>query len=220
MRISCGMRCAGLGALLLAGACAGRQQSAGSGVGVVPVVNGQTVLLEAARGRQPFTDADVHFMSGMIAHHAQAVQMAKLVPTHCECAALKRFAERIVNAQADEIVVMQDWLRERGKPVPNATDTKMRMSHGGMTHDMLMPGMLSDEEMAALERARGVEFERLFLVGMIKHHEGALTMIEEVLAAPGAVHDDVVFKFTNDIFADQTTEIAVMQDMLAKLPPR
>jgi len=93
------------------------------------------------------------------------------------------------------------------------------MTMGGMTHDMLMPGMLSDEEMAALDKARGVEFDRLFLVGMIKHHEGAITMVNEVLAANGAVRDDLVFKFTNDIFADQTTEINVMRQMLAALPP-
>ncbi|HYV96841.1 MAG TPA: DUF305 domain-containing protein [Gemmatimonadaceae bacterium] len=206
-------------AALILAACA-HHTSVAAGTGLIPVRNGQTELSPAARGPRPYTDADVQFMSGMIHHHAQAVIMAGWAKSHGANPALQRLCERIVNAQSDEIVVMQGWLRDRGKPVPNATDTKMHMTMNGMTHDMLMPGMLSDEEMASLDKARGVEFDRQFLVGMIKHHEGAITMVNEVLAAPGAVQDDLVFKFTNDIYADQTTEIAVMQKMLETLPPK
>lgn len=208
-----------LPAVILCAACSHNSQLA-SGTGSIRVKNGQTELSPAAKGARPVTDADVHFMSGMISHHAQAVIMAGWAPSHGASPALQRLCARIVNAQTDEIAIMQGWLKDHGKPVPSATDTKMHMDMGGMTHDMLMPGMMSDEEMAALDKARGVEFDRQFLVGMIKHHEGALTMVKEVLASNGAVQDDVVFKFTNDIYADQTTEIAVMQQMLAALPAR
>jgi uncharacterized protein (DUF305 family) len=98
----------------------------------------------------------------------------------------------------------------------------MHMVMDGMAMDMLMPGMLTDEEMAALDKARGPEFDRLFLIGMIKHHGGAITMVNELLAAQGAAQDEVVFKFSTDVFADQTTEIERMTKMLNSLqgPPR
>lgn len=163
------------------------------------------------------TDADVHFMTGMIAHHAQAVRMAKLAPLNGASAALQRLCERIVVGQGDEIVLMQTWLRDRKLPVPAADATHMRMTMNGVTHDMLMPGMLSDEEMAALTRARGVEFDRLFLEGMIKHHLGAIEMVEDLFNSPGAGQEEVVFRFAQDVFADQTTEINVMEKMLAAL---
>jgi uncharacterized protein (DUF305 family) len=92
------------------------------------------------------------------------------------------------------------------------------MNMGGMTHDMLMPGMLNAEELAALDRARGVEFDRLFLNAMIKHHEGAIVMVEELTASAGAALDEIVFRFSSDVYADQTTEIDRMQKMLVALP--
>jgi len=100
--------------------------------------------------------------------------------------------------------------------------TRMKMKMGGMEHEMLMPGMLTDEEMGALDKARGVEFDRLFLLGMIKHHQGAIDMVNELNASPGAAQDDIVFKFSNDVYIDQTTEIERMQKMLTSLqgPPR
>lgn len=161
------------------------------------------------------TEADVHFMSGMIHHHAQAVLIAKWAQTNGASAELIRLCERIVVAQTDEIDIMQNWLRSKGAPVPEATPGPMKMKMGGMEHEMLMPGMLNDAELAALKAARGVEFDRLFLMGMIKHHEGALTMVEELFDAQGSAQDETVFRFASDVFADQTTEIRVMQQMLA-----
>ena len=123
--------------------------------------------------------------------------------------------ERIVVGQRDEIKLMQTWLDDRGLPVPDASSTRMHMKMpGGMEHDMLMPGMLSDEEMAALDRARGPEFDRLFLEGMIRHHQGAIDMVDVLLKAYGAAQDEVVFKFANDVQADQSVEIDVMKHML------
>ena len=126
--------------------------------------------------------------------------------------------ERIVVGQRDEIALMQSWLRDRDQKVPEATATHMKMSMNGMEHDMLMPGMLSEEQLAQLDKARGPEFDRLFLTFMIKHHEGALTMVEQLLASYGAAQDDVIFKFSSDIVADQSTEIDRMQKMLEGSP--
>ena len=124
-------------------------------------------------GRYPYSDADVDFMSGMIPHHAQAVVMAGWAPSHGARKDVAILCERIVVGQRDEIALMQTWLRDRGLPVPDATSTRHKMKMNGVEHEMLMPGMLTDEEMAALDRARGPEFDRLFLLGMIKHHQGA-----------------------------------------------
>jgi uncharacterized protein (DUF305 family) len=162
------------------------------------------------------TAADVHFMSGMIHHHAQAVLIAKWAPTHGASAELQRLCERIVVGQGDEIDLMQNWLRDKGEPVPDANDAgPMKMMHQGMAHEMVMPGMLSDDDLKLLDASRGVAFDTLFLTFMIRHHEGALTMVEELLASPGAAQDETVFRFQSDVYADQTTEIRVMQQMLA-----
>jgi uncharacterized protein (DUF305 family) len=165
-------------------------------------------------GRLPYSDADVEFMSGMIPHHAQAVIMAGWAPTHGARRDVAILCERIVVGQRDEIGLMQTWLRDRGLPVPDATSTRMKMKMNGMEHEMLMPGMLSDEEMAALDRARGPEFDRLFLLGMIRHHQGAIDMVDVLLKAYGAAQDEVVFKFANDVQADQSIEIDRMNKML------
>lgn len=165
-------------------------------------------------GRYPYSDADVAFMSGMIPHHAQAVVMAGWAPTHGARKDVAILCERIVVGQRDEIALMQQWLRERGLPVPDATSMRHRMTMNGMEHDMLMPGMLNDEEMAALDRARGPEFDRLFLDGMIRHHQGAIDMVDVLLKAYGAAQDETVFKFANDVQADQSIEIDVMKKML------
>jgi uncharacterized protein (DUF305 family) len=157
-------------------------------------------------------------MSGMIPHHAQAVIMAGWAPSHGARHDVAVLCERIVVAQRDEIALMQNWLRDRGEPVPDATSTRMKMSMGGMEHDMLMPGMLTDEEMAALDRARGPEFDRLFLLGMIKHHQGAIDLVDALFKSYGAAQDEMVFKFANDVFADQSTEIDRMKQMLAEVP--
>jgi uncharacterized protein (DUF305 family) len=172
----------------------------------------------AGLGQLPYTDADVEFMSGMIPHHAQAVVMAGWAPSHGARHDVAVLCERIVVAQRDEITLMQNWLRDRGQPVPDATSTRMKMSMGGMEHDMLMPGMLTDEEMSALDRARGPEFDRLFLLGMIKHHQGAIDMVDTLFQSYGAAQDEMIFKFANDVYADQSTEIDRMKQMLAQTP--
>jgi len=167
--------------------------------------------------RFPYTAADVHFMTGMIAHHAQAVKMGGWAVSHGASREMQALCARIVVAQTDEINLMQTWLAERGQKVPPADQMRMRMTMGGMEHDMLMPGMLSDEEMAELDRARGRAFDRLFLTGMIKHHLGAIEMVDELFASPGAGQDELVFRFASDVYADQSTEIDRMQKMLNSL---
>jgi len=170
-------------------------------------------------GRLPYTDADVDFMAGMIPHHAQAVVMAGWAPSHGARADVGVLCERIVVAQRDEIAMMQTWLRDRGQFVPDAASTRHRMKMNGVEHDMLMPGMLTDEEMAALDRARGPEFDRLFLVGMIKHHQGAIDMVDVLFKAYGAAQDETVFRFASDVYADQSIEIDRMNKMLEEGPP-
>ncbi len=168
-------------------------------------------------GRPPYTRADVAFMSGMIGHHAQAVQMARWAPTHGASPALRILAERIAVAQLDEIAFMQTWLRDRGEPVPSAEASHGHDAHAG--HHAMMPGMLTAEELAQLDKARGTAFDRLFLTFMIKHHDGALTMVEQLLASPGAAQDDDVYKFAADVNVDQITEIERMTQMLEALGP-
>jgi uncharacterized protein (DUF305 family) len=170
-------------------------------------------------GRLPYTDADVDFMAGMIPHHAQAVVMAGWAPSHGARADVAVLCERIVVAQRDEIAMMQTWLGDRGQSVPDASSTRHRMKMNGVEHDMLMPGMLTDEEMAALDRARGPEFDRLFLVGMIKHHQGAIDMVDVLFKAYGAAQDETVFRFASDVYADQSTEIDRMNKMLEEGHP-
>lgn len=169
---------------------------------------------KADSARYPYTAADVHFMSGMISHHAQAIVMARWAPTHGASASVRTLCERIINAQQDEIVTMQTWLRDRRQPVPEARAGPMKMQMGAMEHEMLMPGMLTDEQMKQLDQARGPEFDRLFLTFMIQHHRGAVEMVKELFGTNGAAQDELVFKFASDVNVDQTTEIARMQRML------
>lgn len=168
--------------------------------------------------RLPYSAADVHFMSGMIPHHAQAIVIAGWAASHGARSDVRILAERIVVAQRDEIDIMRNWLRERGEPVPAADATHLRMTMNGMEHDMLMPGMLSAEDLARLDRARGSEFDRLFLTYMIRHHEGAITMVDELFSSHGAAQDEVVFRFASDVYADQSTEVNRMLAMLASVP--
>ena len=167
--------------------------------------------------RLPYTAADIHFMSGMISHHAQAIKMARWSSTHGASPAVVRLSERIVTAQTDEISLMQSWLRDRRQPVPEPDPAGMKMKMAGMEHVMLMPGMLSPEQMTKLDAARGNEFDRLFLTFMIQHHQGAITMVRELFSTNGAGQDEIVFKFANDVEIDQETEIARMQQMLLEL---
>jgi uncharacterized protein (DUF305 family) len=166
-------------------------------------------------GVYPYNEADVHFMSGMIPHHAQAVLIAGWAASHGARQDVRILCERIVVGQRDEIAMMQTWLGDRGEPVPEATATHMKMKMNGMEHDMLMPGMLTDAELAALDKARGPEFDRMFLIAMIKHHQGAISMVDELFASYGAAQEETIFRFASDVYADQTTEIDRMQKMLA-----
>ncbi|GJG89167.1 hypothetical protein tb265_43480 [Gemmatimonadetes bacterium T265] len=189
--------------------------------------------------RYAYTAADVQFMRHMIGHHAQAITMSRMAPTHGASPAVRRLADRIINAQRDEIATMQQWLRDRRQPVPVA-DTGAVPSHDAMSHDampgmtmpmdgaahagahgaepaMLMPGMLTAAQLAELDRARGPEFDRLFLTFMIRHHQGAVSMVDALFGTYGAAQDETVFKFASDVHVDQTTEIARMQRMLAAI---
>src|SRR5689334_7355585 len=170
--------------------------------------------------RRPYTAADIEFMSGMIGHHAQAVKMASWAESHGASRALQIFCGRIATGQTAEIGLMQQWLRERNQPVPEADARGMKMDMPGMDHYTLMPGMLTEEQMKQLDAARGVEFDRLFLMYMMQHHRGALEMVDKLFNTPGAAQDEIVFKFANDVQADQNTEIDRMQQMLDALPSR
>lgn len=168
--------------------------------------------IERARAdsaRYPYTEADVHFMTMMIGHHAQAIKMARWAPTHDASPAMQRLAERVVNGQNDDIALMQQWLLDRQQPVPS-------IDHAD--HGMHMPGMLTEEQLKQLDAARGSEFDRLFLTFMIQHHQGAVQMVKQLFGTNGAAQDLIVFKFANDVQVDQSTEIARMEQMLANVP--
>src|SRR5262245_48734135 len=160
-----------------------------------------------------FVGADIKFMQGMIGHHEQALEMVALVPTHSASDGLKKLATRIDVSQADEIKMMQGWLQARGQQVPNPNAMH---GHGAM----LMPGMLTPDEMDHLAAARGPAFDRLFLEGMIKHHGGALTMVEQLFNEPGAGQDSEIFAFASDVDADQRMEIERMSAMLSMIKPQ
>ena len=151
-----------------------------------------------------FTEADVRFMQGMIAHHAQAIYMSRLAASHEAGPRLQKFATKIDQSQQAEIRLMQEWLRANGQFAPD-TSAWRRMS---------MPGMLTEEQLTRLDAAKGPEFDRLFLIFMIQHHEGALKMVSDLFAAPGAGQDIDVSVFANDVQTVQTAEIGTMHQML------
>jgi uncharacterized protein (DUF305 family) len=207
--------------ILVAAACNGAVRGP-VGTSPVPATPVPVFLTGAAKARadsvnRPYTAADIHFMSGMIAHHAQAIVMAGWAPSHGAGGSVRILCERIINAQTDEIALMQQWLRDRSQPVPEPRATGMRMTMNGAEHDMLMPGMLSEDQMRQLDQARGAEFDRLFLTFMIQHHRGAVTMVKELFDSYGAGEDETVFKFASDVNVDQSTEIARMERMLVDI---
>lgn len=156
------------------------------------------------------TGADVKFMSGMIGHHAQALEMVALIPSRTSRQDMKMLGLRIQVSQEDEIKMMQQWLQGHGQPLP---DPHAHHMHGAV----LMPGMLTQEEMARLEAATSVAFDRLFLEGMIKHHGGALVMVQDLFATPGAGQDGNIFAFASDVVADQQMEMDRMGALLKEL---
>ena len=200
--------------IALAG-CAGTAPQAGA---VTPATDAHAAPAVAPVPRhKTYTRADVDFMTGMISHHAQAVLIAGWAPTHDASGSLRTMCERIVVGQQDEIALMRRWLGDRGEALPDPDMASHMMS--GMDHGMMMPGMLSPEQLARLGRARGPEFDRLFLTGMIMHHQGAMTMVNQLFGTQEGGQEQTVFRMASDIFADQSTEIARMQKMLAALPP-
>jgi uncharacterized protein (DUF305 family) len=203
-------------AAALVAACAGARPSvtAATAATADPAPRDSVDTVPVRRG---YVAADVRFMQDMIAHHAQALAMVAMVPTHGAGDAVRLAAERIDVTQRDEIALMQRWLRRRGEAAPEAVPEAAHAHHaaGAAT----MPGMLSPAELARLDAARGTDFDRLFLASMIRHHEGALAMVRDYLAMPGAAQETEIFRFSSDVDADQRAEIRRMRALLDRLAP-
>ncbi|MGH7564538.1 MAG: DUF305 domain-containing protein [Gemmatimonadota bacterium] len=211
------MRLLGIAAAIAAAvstAACGATAGASSGTMPSSHVPSPDAAARADSVRNSYTPADVAFMTGMIHHHAQALVMAGMAPTHGASASIQVLAERIINGQKGEIALMQRWLRDRNEPVPTPESTGTHMSVHGDGHAMHMPGMLTAEQLEELDAGRGAEFDRLFLTYMIQHHRGALTMVDELFGTYGAGQGDAIFKIASGIGADQTSEIDRMQSML------
>jgi uncharacterized protein (DUF305 family) len=163
----------------------------------------------------PRSQADVEFMQGMIMHHAQAVEMTALIASHTENKELRSLGARISSSQSDEIRFMKRWLAARGERLSMTMPGMADMDASGKPM-ALMPGMLTPEQMEALRKARGGEFDRLFLEGMIQHHGGALTMVKDLFDTAGAGQDAELFDFATDVDNGQRAEIRIMQGMLEK----
>ena len=170
----------------------------GMNMGLPPVTIPQGVV---------FTEADVRFMQGMIAHHAQAIYMSRLAAAHDASPRLLKFAQKIDQSQQAEIRMMQEWLRANAQFAPDTSSWRQ----------MTMPGMLTAEQLVKLDAAKGAEFDRFFLTFMIQHHEGALKMVKDLFATPRAGQDVDVSVFANDVHTVQTAEIGAMYQMLNNL---
>ncbi len=226
-----------VGASLVLGACASTRPAS------TPFEMGPEAAMERARAdslRYPYTKADIDFMSGMIHHHAQAIKISRWAETHGASPAVQRLTARIINAQSDEIRLMQTWLMDRNQdPMQVDSSGKVTMGQsahaghdmgnmagmdmGGMAGMADMPGMLNDDQLAKLEAARGAAFDELFLYDMIQHHKGAVTMVRTLFSSYGAGQDETIFKFAADVEVDQSTEIRRMLTMLLDMgapPPR
>jgi uncharacterized protein (DUF305 family) len=164
----------------------------------------------------PRSQAEVEFMRGMIMHHSQAVEMTALISSHTENKDLRSLGARISSSQSDEIKFMRRWLTARGEPVSMATPGTRGMGSHTM---VLMPGMLTQEQMEALGKAKDTEFDHLFLTGMIQHHNGALTMVKDLFDTAGTGQDAELFEFATDADNTQRAEIRIMQTMLEKKIP-
>jgi uncharacterized protein (DUF305 family) len=213
LTVACGASCR------TAGGTAGSSTELGAGPPIVqPGAPGEpTQVISTERAvdlsRVQHTDADVRFMQGMIGHHAQALEMTALLATRTSSEDMRKLAQRIDVSQADEIGMMQEWLKKRGQPLPDPHAHHMP----GAT---LMPGMLTAEEMARLADSKGEAFDELFLAFMIKHHEGALVMVKDLFSTAGAGQEPEMFAFASDVDADQRMEIDRMSGMLVKLKER
>jgi len=212
-------------AVLIAGVSMTACGGSGRELGTSPVPVAAAHQADSENVRYPYTEADIRFMTEMIGHHAQAIQMARLAPGRAGSASVQTLARRIISSQEDEIVTMQQWLRERGQIVPEVSSDGLLVGghdhsvhgdhHAG--HGSSMPGMLTDAQLRQLEAASGAAFDRLFLTYMVQHHRGAVAMVQELFSSYGAGQDEMVFKFASDVNVDQITEIARMQRMLIDL---
>lgn len=168
-----------------------------------------------------FTQADVKFMTGMIAHHAQALVMSRLAPKNNASPQIQRLAARIINAQKDEIASMQQWLRDRNQPVPtfeiDGINLTVTINNEPWTSYRKMHGVLSQEQLEKLSEAKGKDFDRLFLKQMIEHHAGAVYMVDNLFNTDGAAQDEEAFRLASDIQVDQKTEIERMKKMLEQI---
>jgi uncharacterized protein (DUF305 family) len=204
--------------------CAQQADSSAPPVVVQPGAPGQPTrtLPPSTRARlPPRSPKDVEFMQGMIMHHAQAVEMTALIESHTEKKDLRLLGARISKSQSDEIKFMKRWLEARGEPVspPMPEMPGMDMpSHDMSSHHMLMPGMLTPKQMDALRKAKGAEFDHLFLTGMIQHHNGALIMVKDLFDTAGAGQDAELFNFATDVDSGQRAEIRIMQTLLSEKP--
>ena len=234
--ISRPIRLAALSAGLIAlSACATSRSASSTGPAFQMGDAGAMVRASADSLRYPWVQADVDFMNGMIHHHAQAIVMSRWAPSHGASASVQRLTARIINAQSDEIKLMQTWLKDRRQPMP-VVDSLGNVTMGGAGHEMAahgghdmagmggmamgqmsMPGMLTDAQLKELDAARGTEFDRLFLTYMIQHHRGAVAMVKTLFEAQGAGQDETVFKFANDVEVDQSTEIKRMFTMMLEM---
>jgi uncharacterized protein (DUF305 family) len=220
-----------LGTVTTLSSCASARRTDG---GYLMGQAGATARARADSLRYPYTQADIDFMSGMIHHHAQAITISRWAPSHGASPAVQRLTARIINAQTDEIRLMQTWLRDRNQDpmtVDSLGNVTMRPAAAGATaaaHDMghaghsmagmaAMPGMLSDTQLKELDAARGREFDRLFLIYMMQHHRGAVSMVRTLFGSQGAGQDETVFKFAADVEVDQSTEIKRMLTMLLEM---
>ncbi|MFZ0815064.1 MAG: DUF305 domain-containing protein [Candidatus Sulfotelmatobacter sp.] len=183
-----------------------------------PGMPSKTLSPSARAVLPPQSAADVEFMQGMILHHAQAVEMTAMIPSHTQNEDLRSLGARISSSQSDEIKFMNRWLAARGEsiPKPMAKMPGMEMPDGASNSMALMPGMLTPQQMEALRKAKGAEFDRLFLVGMIQHHNGALTMVKDLFDTAGAGQDAELFNFATDADNTQRAEIRIMETMLKK----
>ncbi len=204
--------------------CAQQADSQAPPVVVQPGAPGQPTrtLPPSTRARlPPLSPKDVEFMQGMIMHHAQAVEMTALIESHTENKDLRLLGARISKSQSDEIKFMKRWLEARGETVspPMHGMSGMDMPGMGMSgYHMLMPGMLTPKQMDALRKAKGSEFDHLFLAGMIQHHNGALSMVKDLFETAGTGQDAELFNFATDVDSGQRAEIRIMRTMLGEKP--
>ena len=208
----------GLCVACLAQSAPAQQAGASAPVVVQPGAPGQPTKTLPANTKgvlPPLSPADIEFMQGMIMHHSQAVEMTALIDSHTSNKELHALGARISNSQTDEINFMKRWLVERGQRISMAMPGMPDMDMSGKPM-ALMPGMLSPEQMEALRKAKGAEFDRLFLTGMIQHHGGALTMVKDLFNTAGAGQDAEIFDFATDADNSQRAEIRIMQGMLEK----